>query len=80
MIATTVTDANGNYNFKKPPAWHIPGRRPDSTTLPAWCSRHSHRAGGGTEIKNADPYALTVAAGEENMTADFGFNWHPAAT
>ena len=34
--------------------------------------------GNGDFINHVDPYMVTVAPGQEDMTADFGYNWAPA--
>ncbi len=40
---------------------------------------HSHGTAGTNNHSQADPYAVTIAQGAENLTADFGYYIQPAA-
>lgn len=61
LLATTVTDVNGNYSFTS-----LPGGdyivAVDELTLPA-----------GYEATTVNPLPVTLAAGETNNNIDFGF-------
>ena len=78
LVATTTTDASGNYSF---------GNLPDGTykvdvTDDANVLDGAWKSLGGTPGANnnsqADPYTVTVSAGATNATADFGYYKTPA--
>lgn len=81
VIATTVTDANGNYLFKDLAAGSyfvqvlgssIPSGMTQTTTYPnsgADLFNQNQSSGNG--------YGVTLSAGQDNLTADFGYNWNP---
>lgn len=79
LLATRVTDANGQYLFTNVP----PGTyQVDvlNASLPAGLVQTTIPAGGGDFVNHADPFTtVTVTAGGENLTADFGYNWAPSA-
>ncbi|HOV47861.1 MAG TPA: SdrD B-like domain-containing protein [Anaerolineae bacterium] len=76
LLATTVTDADGHYVFKGVPAGTYQVDVLDSS-LPTGLTQ-SKTTGTGDFTNKADPYSMTIAAGQENMTADFGYNWAPS--
>ena len=48
----------------------------DETTLPAGMMQTTNPVIGGSDFGNqSQPYRVTLGAGEENLTADFGYNW-----
>jgi len=77
VVATTTTDARGNYIFKGV----LPGTyQVDilAASLPAGLAPTTVIGGNADFTSKAYPYTLTVTAGVENLTADFGFNWASA--
>ncbi len=77
LLAATVTDADGNYVFKGIPAGAYQVDVLDSS-LPMGLV-HSTPTFTGDLTNKADPYTVTITAGQENLTADFGYNWAPSA-
>lgn len=74
LVATTVTDAHGGYLFTdlEPGTYQVDV---DGSTLPTGFTQTTNPVLGGQDFGNqSDPYTLSVAAGEENLTADFGYN------
>ncbi|NLE56866.1 MAG: hypothetical protein GX616_00785, partial [Planctomycetes bacterium] len=69
---TTYTDANGGYLFPdiKPGNYTV---TVDSTTLPAELAANPTYDENGVGTPHTS--TLTLAAGQEHMTADFGYNW-----
>ncbi len=78
LLATTVTDAEGNYVFKNVPPGTYQVDVLD-TSLPTGLVHSAIPGGTGDFTNKADPYSVTIAAGQENVTADFGYNWAPSA-
>lgn len=78
VIATTTTDANGGYIFTDV----VPGTYEVvvvNTTLPAGLSANpTYNEDTGTTAPD-DTTAVTVAAGAEHLTADFGYNYASVA-
>ncbi len=76
-MTTTTTDADGNYIFKNiPPATYQVDVL--NSTLPTGLSQTTVIGGTADFVGKADPYTpVTVVAGDENLTADFGYNWAP---
>ena len=75
VLATTVTDSAGGYIFKDlgPGDYQV---RVDETTLPMGLMQTTNPVNGGSDFGNqSQPYGITLGAGEENLTADFGYNW-----
>ncbi len=72
---TTYTDASGGYLFSgiKPGTSYTV--TVDSTTLPAGLAANPTFDENGTGTAHVT--TLSLAAGEEHMTADFGYNWAP---
>lgn len=68
VLATTYTDADGGYVFPN----LNPGTYYVRTTPPAGLNATYDEDGTGT----ANITMVTVSAGEEHMTADFGYNWN----
>ncbi|RIL10424.1 hypothetical protein DCC79_08055, partial [bacterium] len=90
LLATTVTDADGEYRFGNlaPGTYQIDL---DTATLPSGVAQtplanagadygnqdFSDNDGGGPDV---DGYPVTLGADDEDLTADFGFNWGSANT
>ncbi len=78
VIATTYTDANGGYLFANVPPGAYQVDVLNSSCRPGLVqSTPTYRRSDFTN--KADPYTVTVASGDENLTADFGYNWAPTA-
>jgi hypothetical protein len=89
VIAVTLTDTDGGYLFPNLPAgdYQI---RVDTQTLPldnngnpvvqSQLARPNEDFGNQTQLggTGGDAYPVTLVAGEENLTADFGYNWQPS--
>ncbi len=69
QVAFTVTDANGGYLFTNVP----PGTYTVVVTPTTGLNQTYDEDGIGT----ANQSTLTVVAGEEHLTGDFGYNWVP---
>lgn len=88
LLATTVTDADGEYRFGNltPGTYQVDV---DTATLPSGVAQtplanpgtdygnqdFSDNDGGGPDV---DGYPVTLGANDEDLTADFGFNWGSA--
>ena len=84
-----VTDTDGGYLFPNLPAgdYQI---RVDTQTLPednngnpvvqSQLAREDQDFGNQTQLggTGGDAYPVSIGAGEENLTADFGYNWQPS--
>ncbi len=83
VIATTYTDANGNYLFKDLPAGSY-FVQVLSGSVPTGLSQTTTYPNNGADLFNQNQssgngYAVTLSAGQENLTADFGYNWNPTS-
>lgn len=78
LLATTITDANGNYVFKDvaPGAYQVDVL---DSSLPSGLVQTTVIGGSADGTNKADPYTLTVTANDEALQADFGFNWAPSS-
>jgi hypothetical protein len=77
IVATTVTDASGNYSFGNlPDGAYTVHVSDDANSLDGYW--HSLGAAGSDNNSQADPYSVTVGPGNRtNTTADFGY-YNPA--
>ncbi|MGB0384481.1 MAG: SdrD B-like domain-containing protein, partial [Ardenticatenaceae bacterium] len=82
LVAETTTDADGGYLFPDlPPGSYFVDV--DESTLPEGMSQTPVATGNdiGADFNNQDHsgngYPVTVGSGEENLTADFGYNSDP---
>ncbi len=77
VVASTTTDANGNYQFfmTQPGSYQVDVL---ASSLPTGLVQTTVIGGAADFTNKADPYAVTVSAGSENLAADFGFNWAPS--
>ncbi len=82
VIDTRVTDAEGGYLFTELP----PGDyevRVDESTLPAGFEQTTNPVRPGSDFGNQSQdgphggYPVSLESGEENLTADFGYNVNP---
>lgn len=83
VIATTYTDANGNYLFKDLPAGSYFVQVLNSS-VPTGLSQTTTYPNNGADLFNQNQssgngYSVTLSAGQENLTADFGYNWNPTS-
>lgn len=80
VIATQSTDANGGYLFTGLPAGTYSVKVLGST-IPAGMSQTTTYPNAGADFYNQDQsgtgYPITLGSGENNLTADFGYNWNP---
>jgi hypothetical protein len=77
LVATTLTDAHGGYLFSGLPAGTYTVDV-DDTTLPSGLTQTTNAVLPGADFGNqTDPYTVAVGPGDENLTADFGYNWAP---
>ena len=78
IVATTTTDASGNYSFDNLPPGDYTVRVTDDDNIVGgyW---HSDAPSPGTDNQSQDDegYQVTLAAGETNTTADFGYYLDP---
>ncbi|MFI0606907.1 MAG: SdrD B-like domain-containing protein, partial [Anaerolineae bacterium] len=78
LLGTRITDAEGQYLFTDivPGSYQVDVL---NSSLPTGLVQTQIPAGGGDFVNHADPFTtVTVTAGGENLTADFGFNWAPS--
>lgn len=82
LITSTFTDANGGYLFDELPAGTF-SVAVDEATLPAGYTQTATLTNPGSDFGNQDQggngYSVTIAAGETNLTGDFGYNANPSA-
>ena len=74
-VTTTQTDSNGNYLFTNlfPEQYSV---SIDETTLPAGMTQSTNPVFSGADLGNqSQPYAITLGLGEQNLTADFGYEY-----
>ena len=77
VISTTVTDAHGGYLFPNL-AGGVYTVTLDTGSLPAGVSQTTNPVLAGADFGNQTlPYQIVLGAGDENLTADFGFIWNP---
>ena len=78
VVGTTTTDANGDYSFDNLPPGDYTVRVTDDNNIVGgyW---HSDAPTPGTDNQSQDDegYQVTLAAGETNTTADFGYYIDP---
>ncbi len=79
VVATTTTDANGDYSFPGlPDGTYTVDVTDDGNVLGGWW----HSTGpvpGADNNSQSDPYPVTVAGGQTNTTGDFGYYLTPAS-
>lgn len=79
VLGTTITDSNGGYLFPSLAAGSYVVKL-DSTTIPTGLVRTTNPVLAGQDFGNQGlPYNINLGAGEENMTADFGYNYNPSS-
>lgn len=77
-IFTTTTDSNGSYLFSDLGAGTYTVQVV-TTTLPAELSATTTGPANSDYVNQAQPYTVILSAGDENLTADFGYNWNDSA-
>jgi uncharacterized repeat protein (TIGR01451 family) len=79
IVATTTTDASGNYSFTNlPDGTYTVDVTDDGNVLNGYW--HSDGPNNGSDNNSQDdPYTVTVTGGQNNTTADFGYYVDPAA-
>ncbi len=78
IVATTTTDASGNYSFPNLPDGTY---RVDVTDSNNILNGYWHSKGPVPGVNNnsqSDPYTVSVSGGQSNSTADFGYYVKPA--
>jgi uncharacterized repeat protein (TIGR01451 family)/fimbrial isopeptide formation D2 family protein len=78
VLQTVTTDANGGYAFKNVAAGTYQVDVLNSS-LPTGLVQTTVIGGTADFTGKADPFSVTVVSGQENLTADFGFNYAPPA-
>ncbi len=73
VITTMTTDKNGNYLFTGVPAGNYLVHVSDTNALLINYAKGPLGTAGVDTNSQADPYAITLAAGADNLTADFGY-------
>ena len=69
-----TTDVAGGYLFRANPGVYTV--QVDPSTLPFGMAQTTNPVNPGADFGNqSQPYAVTVVAGGENLTADFGYAW-----
>lgn len=79
LVATTTTDANGEYAFNNLPdgTYTVDVTDQAGVLIGTW---HSDGPNDNSDLNSqVDPYTVTVANGQSNATADFGYYQQPAA-
>ncbi len=74
-VASTVTDTDGGYLFSDlaPGTYTV---TVDETTLPANMTQTDNPVNPNADFGNqTNGYDITLASGDENLTADFGYIW-----
>ena len=79
VIATTTTDNAGNYSFPGLPAGTYTVHVTDAANVLEGYWQSPDIAPGTDGNSQSDPYTITLAAGESNSTADFGYYREPAS-
>jgi len=78
IVATTTTDANGNYSFTNLPngTYTVDVTDENNVLNGYWHSQGS--TPGADNNSQSDPYTVTVTGGQSNTTADFGYYVNPS--
>ncbi len=81
LIATTTTDASGNYSFANlPNGTYTVDVTDEANVLDGYWKSHCPTDKCGFDgYSQADPYQVTLTGGQTNTTADFGYYRDPAA-
>lgn len=80
LVATTTTDANGAYSFSGLPAGTYRVHVTDTANeLEGWWHSLGNQDPTQDGTSKADPFNLTVAAGQANSNIDFGYYHQGAA-
>ncbi|GAB4578212.1 MAG: hypothetical protein Fur0022_09460 [Anaerolineales bacterium] len=79
LVATTITDSNGDYSFTGLPdgTYTVDVTDTGNTLNGYWHS--TGPSAGADNNSQSDPYTVTVAGGATNTTADFGYYVDPAS-
>ncbi len=73
IIATVTTDTDGGYHFTGVPDGEYLVHVSDTNAALSNYVKTKLGTAGANNNNQADPYAITLAAGADNLTADFGY-------
>ena len=73
IIATTTTDTNGNYTFIVPPGSYLVQVSDTHNVLDDFTDAPLGPNPGTDNNNQTQPYPITIAGGNSNTTADFGY-------
>lgn len=81
LIATTITDASGNYSFANLPngAYTVDVTDEANVLDGFWKSACPAASCGSDGYSQVDPYPVTLTGNQTNTTADFGYYRDPAS-
>ncbi len=79
VVATTTTDASGNYSFSNLPDGTYKVDVTDDANVLNGYWKSTGPSAGSDNNSQVDPYTVTVSGGQNNTTADFGYYQQPAA-
>ena len=79
IVGTTTTDANGDYSFTNlPDGTYMVDVTDDAEVVHGYWKSDGPNNGADNNSQD-DPYTVSVAGGQTNTTADFGYYRDPAA-
>ncbi len=81
LVAETRTDSHGGYLFPNLPPGDYLVDVDETTLLPGMSQTPLNLPGSdlGNQDHSGSGYPVTLGPGEENLTADFGYNYNPTA-
>jgi len=78
IVATTVSDASGNYSFTNLPDGTYRVDVTDDANILNGTWKSTGPSAGSDNNSQLDPYTVSVSGGQTNLTADFGYYVIPA--